>query len=62
MADTIPAYGWIKQGEAKEIKIGQDRLIDGALNIEDRSVVTRVDDSINAQSTLALLRQLPSCH
>jgi transposase len=63
--NTMPAYGWIKEGEAKEIKsnTGRKRLnINGALNIEDLRVVARFDDSINAQSTLALLHQLERRH
>lgn len=63
--NTRPAYGWIKQGEAKEIKTntGRKRVnINGALNIEDLSVVTRFDDSINAQSTLGLLAELERRH
>jgi transposase len=63
--NTRPAYGWIKQGEAKEVKTntGRKRVnINGALNIEDLSVVTRFDDSINAQSTLGLLAELERRH
>lgn len=63
--NTRPAYGWIKQGEAKESKTntGRKRVnINGALNIEDLSVVTRFDDSINAQSTLGLLAELERRH
>jgi transposase len=63
--NTMPAYGWIKEGEAKEIKsnTGRKRLnINGALNSEDLSMVARFDESINAQSTLALLGQLERRH
>lgn len=63
--NTMPAYGGIKQGEAKEIKTntGRERLnINGALNIEDLSVVARFDGSINAQFTLGLLAELERRH
>ena len=63
--NTMPAYGWIKQGEDKEIKsnTGRQRInINGALNIEDLNIVTRFDDSINAQSTVGLLQQLERRH
>lgn len=63
--NTRAAYGWIKQGEEKEIKsnTGRQRInIIGALNLETLSVVTRFDESINAQSMIGLLGQLERKH
>jgi transposase len=63
--NTMIAYGWIKRGEDKEIKTnsGRERLnINGALNIENMDIVTCFDPTINAQSTLGLLRKLEAKH
>lgn len=54
-------YGWIKRGEEKFIKAntGRDRInINGAYNIEEHKVIVREDESINGQSTVALLEQM----
>lgn len=59
--NSQPAYGWIRKGEKKMLKsnTGRQRLnINGAYNIETHKVVVRTDKSINAQSTVALLKQL----
>lgn len=61
MHNVQPAYGWIKKGEEKALKsnTGRQRVnINGAYNIEEHSVTIREDESINAQSTIALFEQL----
>lgn len=61
MHNVQPAYGWIKKGEEKALKsnTGRERVnINGAYNTEDHSVTIREDESINSQSTIALLEQL----
>lgn len=63
--NSVPAYGWIKRGHKKELKTntGRKRVnINGALNLDGLDVVMRTDDSINAQSTIALLNQIESKH
>ena len=60
-----PAYGWIEKGKTKELRTntGRKRVnINGALNGETHAVVFREDDSINAQSTIALFKQIESMH
>jgi len=59
--NSQPAYGWIKKGEEKALlsNTGRKRInINGAYNIEEHTVSIREDESINAQSTIALLEQL----
>jgi len=59
--NSQPAYGWIKKGEEKGLlsNTGRERVnINGAYNIEDHEVTIREDESINAQSTIALFEQL----
>lgn len=63
--NSIAAYGWIKKGKVKELKsnTGRQRLnINGAFNIDELSVVVGYDDSINAQSTISLLKKIESKH
>ena len=63
--NSVPSYGWIKQGQEAEIKAncGRQRLnINGAIDIETMTVVYRFDDTINADSTLALFEQLERKH
>ncbi|MBI5217354.1 MAG: IS630 family transposase [Bacteroidia bacterium] len=65
MHNVQPAYGWIKRGEEKALKsnTGRERVnINGAYNIEDHSITVREDESINAQSTIALFEQLLKKH
>ena len=65
MHNVQPAYGWIKKGEEKALKsnTGRQRInINGAYNIEEHSVTIREDESINAQSTIALFEQLLQKH
>ena len=59
--NSIPAYGWIKKGVEKQLRsnTGRDRInINGAYNVEDRKVIVREDESINAESTLLLIQQI----
>jgi transposase len=60
--NTRSTYGWIKKGEEKEIPSvsGRQRLhLNGALNACNPSeIILREDMCINAQSTLALYKQI----
>jgi len=59
--NSQPAYGWIKKGKEAILKTntGRQRVnINGAYDIENHKVVIREDESINAQSTIALLEQM----
>lgn len=59
--NSMPAYGWIRTGETREIKsnTGRQRInLNGALNLEGMDVVVREDDMINAISVIALLKQI----
>jgi transposase len=59
--NTVASYGWIKTGQNKEIKAntGRSRInLNGALDSDTHEVVVREDSSINAQSTIALLKTL----
>ena len=61
--NPILQYGWIKKGEEKHIETntGRNRLnINGAYDVEDKKVIAREDESVNAQSTVKLLVQLLS--
>ena len=63
--NSVPSYGWIKKGQEAEIKAncGRQRLnINGAVEIETMTVVHRFDDTINADSTIALFEQLERKH
>lgn len=63
--NSMPAYGWIKKGQVKEIlaNTGRERInINGAINIESMKVISRQDDSINAQSTIALFAQVEAAY
>ena len=53
----------IKKGEEKHIKTntGRNRLnINGVYDVEEKKVIAREDESVNAQSTVKLLTQLLS--
>lgn len=59
--NSIAAYGWIKKGTEKQLKAntGRQRLnLNGAYNTEEHKVIVREDESINAESTLSLIRQI----
>ncbi len=58
---SIASYGWIKKGEIKALNatVSRQRLnIHGALNVNDFSVVTRYDKTINQASAIELLFDL----
>ena len=59
--NTAASYGWIKRGIDKFIKsnTGRKRLnISGVVNIDTMNTVTQIDDRVNAQSTIELLKQV----
>lgn len=59
--NSMPAYGWIRRGETKDIRsnTGRARLnLNGAFNLEDLKVIVREDETINATSMIALIKQL----
>ncbi len=59
--NPIGAFGWIKKGTDKPIKTntGRNRVnVNGAINIQDLSIETRMDDRINAESTVELLKRI----
>jgi len=59
--NTMLAYGWIKKGEDNIIKsnTGRQRVnINGALDTETHDVIIRDDESINATSTIELLKKI----
>jgi transposase len=63
--NTMLAYGWIKKGHDNIIKsnTGRQRInINGALDADTHVVITREDERINAQSTIALLEQVEAAY
>jgi transposase len=59
--NSQPAFGWIKKGKEQTLKTntGRQRInINGAYDIENHKAIIREDESINAQSTIALLKQM----
>ena len=59
--NPVIACGWIKRGEEQQIpaNTGRQRLnINGAIDLESLEPVVRFDESINAESTIALFKQL----
>lgn len=63
--NTMLAYGWIKKGEDNLVKsnTGRQRVnINGALDAETHKVITREDESINAISTIELLKQVETSY
>lgn len=59
--NSMPAYGWIRTGKTKEIRsnTGRARLnLNGAFNLEDVKVIIREDETINAISMIALMKQI----
>lgn len=59
--NTTPSYGWFPKGEETPLKTnsGRQRLsFHGALEPDSLEVFVREDDSVNAQSTIALLKEL----
>jgi transposase len=59
--NPVLAYGWIKRGEEQPVatNTGRKRLnINGAIDLDRLEPVVRFDESINAESTIALFKQL----
>lgn len=59
--NTIADYGWIKRGKTKYLKTnnGRQRInINGAINLETKQVIYVEDERINAQTMIALLKQI----
>lgn len=59
--NTMLAYGWIKKGEDNFIQsnTGRQRInINGALDAQTHDVIVRDDESINAVSTIELLKTI----
>ena len=58
---SVASYGWIKKGETKHLNatVSRQRLnIHGALNVNNFSVVTRYDKTVNQASAIELLFDL----
>jgi len=56
--NTLAAYGWIKRGERRELKTnsGRERLnLHGAINAQTYQVTLIESETVNAESTIALL-------
>ncbi len=63
--NSVPAYGWIKKGHEAELKAncGRQRLnINGVIDVATFKTVVRFDDTINADSTIALFKQVERKH
>ena len=63
--NPVAGYGWIKRGRDREIRshTGRQRLnINGAINTASLQAIVRYDDTINAQSTIQLFRQIEAHH
>lgn len=63
--NTESHYAWIRKGKNKEIRsnTGRQRLnINGAIDIETKEVVARYDDTLNAQSTVELFKEIEKKH
>lgn len=63
--NTMLAYGWIKKGEDNIIKsnTGRQRVnINGALDAQTHDVIVRDDQSINAISTIELLKKIETTY
>jgi len=59
--NPVLAYGWIKHGEDRNVRsnTGRRRLnINGAIDLDRLEPVVRFDDTIDADSTIALFKQL----
>ena len=59
--NRVVACGWIKRGQEHEVRSNTVRRrvnINGAINLADLEPVLRFDDTINAESAIALFEQL----
>lgn len=55
------SYGWIPKGEERWIKTntGRQRVnINGALNLEDLTIITRLEETINADNMVLLIKNI----
>ena len=65
MHNSQVAYGWILKGKTKELRpnTATQRInINGAVNGDDQSIVSREGERINAESTIALLQAIGEKH
>jgi transposase len=56
--NTIATFGWIKKGKTKHLKTNNGRQrtnINGAINLQTKTVLYVEDEQINAQTMIALL-------
>lgn len=63
--NPVVACGWIKRGKSHEVRAnsGRQRVnINGAIDLERLEPVVRFDDTINAESTIALFQELERLH
>ena len=63
--NPISSYAWVLKGKEKEVptNTGRRRInINGAINIQDYRAIAREDERINAQSTIALLKQIEAAY
>ena len=63
--NPVIACGWIKRGEEREVRsnTGRRRVnINGAIDLDRLEPVVRFEDTINGDSTIALLEQLEQLH
>ena len=63
--NSVAAYGWIKRGTDKSLKSNTGRArvnINGAIDIDHLGIVVDFAESVNAQSSLRVLRTLESKH
>lgn len=59
--NTIASGGWIRKGKEKQLasNTGRNRVnLNGALDADTHEVIIRADDTINAQSTIKLLKMI----
>ena len=63
--NPISSYAWIEKGKEKEVptNTGRKRInSNGAINITNYDAIAREDARINAQSTIALLKQIEAAY
>ena len=63
--NPIAGYGWIRRGQDHEISsnTGRQRInLNGAIDCAGLCPIIRYDDTIHAQSTIALLQQIEQQH
>ena len=59
--NSRPSHGWILRGETKALlsNTGRKRInINGAINIDTKKIITNINESINAQSTISLFKKI----